>query len=56
MHTGPGSRHSEIDGLELAAALLEFLPASQAARVAAKISGGSRRELYAQLGSEKGSG
>lgn len=38
-------------GAELATALLEYLPASQAARVAARVSGGSRREIYAALGS-----
>lgn len=40
------------EGAELARALLEFLPASQAARVAAKITGGSRRDIYAQLGED----
>jgi 16S rRNA (cytidine1402-2'-O)-methyltransferase len=38
-----------VEGLELARALLEYLPASQAARIAAKITGASRRELYAAL-------
>lgn len=37
------------EGHELARALLEFLPASQAARVAARVSGNSRRELYEGL-------
>ncbi len=38
------------DALGLAKALLEFLPASQAARVAARIHGVSRRALYSALG------
>jgi len=38
-----------VDGVELALALLEELPASQAARVAAKVTGGSRREIYAGI-------
>lgn len=38
------------DAMALAKALLEFLPASQAARVAARIHGVSRRELYSALG------
>ena len=36
-------------GLELASALLEHLPASKAAKVAAKISGASRRALYESI-------
>lgn len=36
-------------GLDLARALLEHLSASQAAKVAARISGASRRDLYEQL-------
>jgi 16S rRNA (cytidine1402-2'-O)-methyltransferase len=45
-----------VDGLELARALLEFLPASQAARVAARVTGSARRELYAALeGADAGS-
>lgn len=48
---GAGDRPSKVDGQELAEALLEYLPASQAARVAARVTGGSRREIYAQLGS-----
>jgi 16S rRNA (cytidine1402-2'-O)-methyltransferase len=39
------------DALELARILQEYLPASQAARVAAKVHGVSRRELYALLNS-----
>jgi hypothetical protein len=42
-----------VDGLDLAQALTEFLPASQAARVAAKLSGGSRRDIYAALESKR---
>ena len=37
---------SPVDGLELATALHEHVSASQAAKIAAKITGGSRRELY----------
>jgi 16S rRNA (cytidine1402-2'-O)-methyltransferase len=37
------------EGLELANALLEHLPASKAAKVAAKITGASRRELYEKI-------
>jgi 16S rRNA (cytidine1402-2'-O)-methyltransferase len=40
-------------GEELARALLEYLPASQAARVAARITGDSRREIYAALGARE---
>ena len=41
---------SELDGaLELARTLQEYLSASQAARVAARVHGVSRRELYAEL-------
>jgi len=46
---GADGEESAIDGRDLARALLEFLPASQAARVAARVTGGSRREIYAQL-------
>ena len=35
--------------LVMAKALLEYLPASQAARVAAKLNGVSRRQLYQKL-------
>lgn len=37
-------------GLEMAKALLEFLPASQAAKVAAKLTGASRRSIYESIG------
>ncbi len=40
----PGGAMGEAE--ELARALLDYLPASQAARVAAKITGVSRREVY----------
>jgi 16S rRNA (cytidine1402-2'-O)-methyltransferase len=43
-----------VAGLDLARALLEYLPASQAARVAAKLSGASRRELYSALEEDTG--
>jgi 16S rRNA (cytidine1402-2'-O)-methyltransferase len=38
-----------VDGLALAISLKEHMPASQAARVAAKVCGGSRREIYKAL-------
>jgi 16S rRNA (cytidine1402-2'-O)-methyltransferase len=50
---GAGEAGPGLDGLELAAALTEYLPASQAARVAAKLSGGSRRDIYAALKSKR---
>ena len=46
---GTSISESDVSGLKLAKALHEELPASQAARIAAKISGGKRRELYAAL-------
>lgn len=50
---GAQEPESAVDGLQLALALLEDMPASQAARVAAKVSGGSRRDIYAAIGSAK---
>lgn len=50
---GSESAGSGVDGIELALALTEYLPPAQAARVAAKISAGSRREIYAALESGK---
>ncbi|MDX1555161.1 MAG: 16S rRNA (cytidine(1402)-2'-O)-methyltransferase [Xanthomonadales bacterium] len=44
------AEESEGEGLRLAQALLEYLPASQAAKVAAKITGASRRALYQAVG------
>ena len=41
-----------VEPLRLARALLDYLPASQAARAAAKFTGASRRELYAALEAE----
>ncbi|NNE05622.1 MAG: 16S rRNA (cytidine(1402)-2'-O)-methyltransferase [Xanthomonadales bacterium] len=49
---GSDETDSEVDGLTLARALLEYLPPAQAARVAAKVGSGSRREIYAALQSE----
>jgi 16S rRNA (cytidine1402-2'-O)-methyltransferase len=46
---GDPGQASSIDGLELAQALREHIPASQAARVAARVTGGSRREIYRAL-------
>lgn len=43
-----------VDGVELARQLLAFLPASQAARVAARVTGGDRRAIYEQLSSADG--
>ncbi|HSM68841.1 MAG TPA: 16S rRNA (cytidine(1402)-2'-O)-methyltransferase [Xanthomonadales bacterium] len=53
---GSEAGEAMVDGLALAQALTEFLPASQAARVAAKLSGGSRRDIYAALGSDTSKG
>ena len=50
---GAEAAASGVDGMELARALLEYLPPAQAARVAAKLSSGSRREIYAALESDK---
>jgi 16S rRNA (cytidine1402-2'-O)-methyltransferase len=41
--------------IELAAALLDYLPASKAARVAAKLHGVARRDVYRALGEKLGS-
>ena len=46
---GAEAEVTALPGVELARALLEFLPASQAARVAAQVTGAARRELYAAL-------
>ncbi len=49
----PGSHEDAIaDALRLATQLLEYLPASQAARVAAKLNGVPRRDVYRGMGSE----
>jgi len=37
-------------GLEMARALLDYLPPTQAAKVAAKLTGASRREIYEHIG------
>jgi len=47
--SGNKDQESPIDGIELALALREHLPASQAAKVTAKITGASRQDLYAAL-------
>jgi 16S rRNA (cytidine1402-2'-O)-methyltransferase len=46
---GNTEQESDVDGLELARALREHIPASQAARVAAKVTGASRRDHYKAL-------
>ena len=46
---GNADIESSFDALQLARALQEYLPGSQAARVAAKITGISRRKLYKAL-------
>ena len=46
---GNTEQESDVDGLELARALREHIPASQAARVAARVTGASRRDLYKAL-------
>lgn len=51
---GCAEREGAIDGLELARQLMEFLPASQAARVAARVTGGDRRSIYDGLQPETG--
>lgn len=38
-----------LDSMDLARQLLEYLPASQAARVAARVVGGNRRDIYERL-------
>lgn len=46
-----GARESgeSLDSMDLARQLLEYLPASQAARVAARVVGGNRRDIYERL-------
>jgi 16S rRNA (cytidine1402-2'-O)-methyltransferase len=46
---GCAERPATVDGLQLARQLLEFLPTSQAARVAARLTGQDRRALYDAL-------
>ncbi len=47
--SGNPESQSPVDGLALARALREYLPASQAAKVSAKVTGGSRRSIYKEL-------
>lgn len=46
---GARVRQDDSEAVNLARALVEFLPASQAARAAARITGASRRDVYAAL-------
>ena len=55
--TGNMESQGAVDGLDLAIALREYIPASQAARIAARLTNGSRRELYKALeGSQESAG
>ena len=46
---GARERGESLDSMDLARQLLEYLPASQAARVAARVVGGNRRDIYERL-------
>jgi 16S rRNA (cytidine1402-2'-O)-methyltransferase len=46
---GAAANTTAQPGVDLARALLEYLPASQAARVAAQVTGATRRDIYAAL-------
>jgi len=47
--SGSSEQGTPVDGLELATALRDYLSASQASRVASKISGSSRRRIFDAL-------
>ncbi len=47
--SGSSEQGTPVDGLELATALRDYLSASQAARVASKITGSSRRRIFDAL-------
>ena len=46
---GANEPGESLDSMDLARQLLEYLPASQAARVAARVVGGNRRDIYERL-------
>jgi 16S rRNA (cytidine1402-2'-O)-methyltransferase len=48
----PTEEESLASGLELAQALLEYLSPTQAAKIAARLTGASRREIYEHIGKQ----